>query len=254
MARSSAYGNILSQIPDWVFGGEYGDIANVLNKRDAGYEQLQAQEIQNEKNNMLLEDAKRQEEMDRRMRESGLFTDGKQPTIGEMYDMKRKMAMQYGGIDDVLSIEKELAAIKDRQEKEARQKILEQRQDEEWGWKKERKGRTGEEKKEKTVEMYNPETDDFVRVPESQVGAARKLNYIDNDHPRLQEMILEAQARKDKSKKQESSSSPFWEDPPPMVAPSPTPLARGDRARQTPAPDDQVAVITRKRTKAVKGD
>lgn len=253
--RSSAYGNILGQIPDWVFGGEFGDISNLLNNREQEYEQTRQAQTLSDIRDIALEQQQRQQQIDEEMRNSDIFADGRQPTLGEMYDAKRKIAMQYGGIDDVLGIEKELGQIRAAQEKQARDQVEQDRKDQKWNWEVEdrKKGRGsggggGDDEIKGTTTLIRPDGSPEL-VKKSEYNAKIKAGYRDPD-------IENALLLNPTPSKKPSSTGGSWlpyEDPP-MVTPSPTPLAKGDTARQTPAPTDQVALITRKRAKAVKGD
>ncbi len=42
--RTSLYGSVASMIPDWAFGGEYGDLTKLMNNRELSYEQLWQQQ------------------------------------------------------------------------------------------------------------------------------------------------------------------------------------------------------------------
>lgn len=251
--RSSSYGNMLGQLPDWVFGGEFGDISNLLNNREQEYQQTRQAETTNEIRDIALEEQRRQQRMDEEMRNSGIFSDGKQPTLGEMYDTKRKIAMQYGGVDDVLSIDKELAQIRDAQEKEARQRIKEQREDEEYAWRKERRGKSesggsSDDEIKGVSKLIDPDGNPEL-VRKSEYNAKIKAGYKD---PEMENALLLGPSLNKKPSGASGSWLP-WEDSS-TAPPSSTPSAKGDNARQAPAPGDQVAMITRKRAKAVKGE
>jgi len=251
--RSSSYGNMLGQLPDWVFGGEFGDISNLLNNREQEYQQTRGAETTNDMREIALEEQRRQQRMDEEMRNSDIFAGEKQPTLGEMYDTKRKIAMQYGSIDDVLGIEKELAQIKAAQEKQARDQAEQSRKDQKWNWEIEdrKKGRgsdRGDGEIKGTTTLISPDGSPEL-IKKSEYNAKIKAGYRDPD---LENALLLSPSLNKKSSGASGSWLP-WADSS-TAPPSSTPSAKGDTARQAPAPGDQVAMITRKRAKAVKGE
>lgn len=116
MARSSAYGDILSQLPKWVMGGEYGDVSNLLASRDNQLEILRNNQIQNDRNELKLEEDKRRDDLDAQMRQMDIFKgdSGSQPTLRDMYGKVRDAASQLGSYEDVLKMQEKLDSL-DRQ-------------------------------------------------------------------------------------------------------------------------------------------
>jgi hypothetical protein len=260
MARGSAYGDMI-KMPSWVFGGEFGDISNLLNKRDQAYEETENAEITNDRNQIRLEEEQRKVDINEEMRKRGVFGDsGDQPvTLRDMYEKRRDIATELGSYEDVVEMEKQLENIKREQEKQEREKIIQERQDEEYNYRKQRRGAGGSDdsgKPEKSIDVYNPETDDLRKIPISQLDNAKRVGYVERNHPRLAEMIEEAQAKKNAPPAKKSSGffTPWGDEAPaPAPSPSPVPGSRGDTARQTPAPGDQVKLIVRNRASAVRG-
>lgn len=119
MARSSAYGDILSQLPTWVMKGEYGDISNLLANRDNQLEILRNNQIQNDRNALRLEEEKRQEDLDAQMRQMDIFKgdSGAPPTLRDMYGKVRDAASQLGNYEDVLKMQEKLDNL-DRQSRQ----------------------------------------------------------------------------------------------------------------------------------------
>jgi hypothetical protein len=244
------YSQILQGLPNWVLKGEYGDISNLLNNREQEFEKTRQAEQVNDLRDIALEEQQRKAELDERMREMDIFggDSGKPPTLREMLEKQREVAMQYGGLDDVMGVQKQLEDLQDKQEQEDRAKLIQSRQDEEYEYNKQNRGKKGSGREESTIEMYNPETDDFGRVPASKVGDAKKLGYIDADHPRIAEIIAASQEAKDRAAREskKASETPWykpWETAPPAPV-SVTP---------TPAPGDQIKTIIRNRSSAVRG-
>lgn len=116
--RSSAYGNILGQIPDWVFGGEFGDISNLLNARDMGYEKLQAQELQNDENQLDLENKRRRADLQEELRKRDIFGGNQDAplTLRDMYGRVRDASRDLGSVEDYIQMQEKIEAI-DRQQK-----------------------------------------------------------------------------------------------------------------------------------------
>ena len=116
MARTSSYGNMLNQLPNWVFGGEFGQISNLLTDRDQRRASLMQTEQQNDLREIALEDQRRQEEMDRKMREMDIFggNDQTPATLRDMYGRMRDVAKEMGSYEDVLKMQEKIENL-DRQ-------------------------------------------------------------------------------------------------------------------------------------------
>lgn len=92
-SRSSLYGSSLA-LPDWVFGGEFGDLAKNMNSRDLGYEQLQQQEQVNDQRQFVLDDLQRQSDIRDTVAKS---MGGQQPTsVRDAYQKMVEAAYQSG--------------------------------------------------------------------------------------------------------------------------------------------------------------
>lgn len=247
MPRSSAYGSILGQIPDWVFGGEFGDISNLLNKRDSDAEKLRQQEIQTEANDIQLTSKKRGAKQDEMMIDQ-LSTLGENPTLRDLYELQRKAAIDAGSPDDLIKAQENLYKIQrqdqlDEITKQYKEALTESANRRGTGGK-------GSGGSKRLFQLENPDTGEkgvFLAEEANQKLQQGWDFYKKDDIGDL------PGGRKNSSASSTGGSLIPWEDSP-MVTPSPTPLAKGDTARQDPAPGDQVAVITRKRAKAVKGD
>lgn len=119
MARNSAYGNILSsmKMPDWVFGGEYGDISNMLNQRDNAFEVLQQNELQNEQRQIVLDKQRRMNEYEKSV--PNMPSDPTDPlSLGEMYRLQIAQANKTGNPDVASEIQVKLAELEKQQEKQ----------------------------------------------------------------------------------------------------------------------------------------
>ncbi len=249
-ARNSMYGQMVSQLPKWVLGGEYGDISNILNNREQEFEATRQAEFDNQNREIILDEKRRKAELDERMREIDILGGNSEspPTLREMLEKQREVAMQYGGFDDVVDIQRQLEAIQDKQQQEERKKITQSREDEEYEYRKQTRGQKGSGREEKTVDMYNPETDDFGRVPASKVEDAKRLGYVDARHPRIDDIIAASQEAKDRAVREAKKTGetpwymPFSSAPPAPASVTPT-----------PAPGDQIKTIIRNRSSAVKG-
>lgn len=105
-------------VPNWAFGGDYGDISNMLNNRDSSYENLKRQEIANDANAIELE------AMQRRLRVNdalaGQFQQAPPATIRDAYMQMRGAAFDAGDVGTALDIQTKLENI----DKAARQQKL----------------------------------------------------------------------------------------------------------------------------------
>lgn len=142
MARTSDYGSMIQKLAPWAFGGEYGDISNLLNNREQEYEATRAAQAQNDIRELDLEKQQRRADLEAELRRRDIFGGNEENplTLRDMYGRVRDVAMEQGDVDYALRLEEKLQQIQDQQEKEARQEILQQRDDERWNWEKERQG------------------------------------------------------------------------------------------------------------------
>jgi hypothetical protein len=207
-------------------------------------------EQQNDLREIALENQRRQEEMDRKMREMDIYGGNpeKPPTLRDLYEVKRKAATQYGGVDDVIEIEKELEKLRLQQEQEARQKEERRIADEDRAWRRQNRedGSTKPQKDEKTVRMMNLQDGIVEDVPVSQVTESQKRRtHIRLDDPRLDDGSISlpsfGQPGAQKPRSSSGALTPWGSDVPTPVATS------------TPAPGDEIKTIIRNRSTAVKG-
>lgn len=214
MARSSAYGQMISQLPNWVLKGEFGDISNLLNRREQEYEQTQNAQLINDLNQMKLEEQQRQADFDEELRRRDIFGgNSDEPlTLRDMYGRVRDVAREMGNIDEVLKFEERLQKLQEAQAQDERQKLLQGRQDEEWGWKvQDRKtrgsggsaGGVGNEIKGADILISPDGQPELVR--KSEYNAKIESGYIDPD---LQDMIKEIRAERERASKSEQKTEP----------------------------------------------
>lgn len=93
-------------IPNWVFGGDYGDITNMLNSRDLSFENLQQQEIANDINSVRRDAIKRRANMDEMVAEQ--FANEQPATIRDAYLQMRGAAFDAGDVESALKIQEQL--------------------------------------------------------------------------------------------------------------------------------------------------
>lgn len=100
--RTSLYANAL-KMPEWVFGGDYGDLSKVMNQRDISYETVAQNEIATEGANLKLEEAQRQE----RMREilNDRMGSSRPATIRDAYQQMAEAAYEAGDPSTALEYE-----------------------------------------------------------------------------------------------------------------------------------------------------
>ena len=92
-SRTSVYTNAL-KLPDWVLGGEFGDLSKIMNSRDISYENVAQEEQLTEQNDLNLEREQRKERT-REILNDRMGTT--RPTdIGQAYDEMIKAAYEAG--------------------------------------------------------------------------------------------------------------------------------------------------------------
>lgn len=257
-------------------GGEFGDLANIMNQRDMDYEKLQQQEMLNDQNEITLESQRRKD----RTRE-GLSTrlGGKTPTsVREAYEQMIEAAYESG--DPISAMEYQAKADEyDQAQVEKRRKefsgainlapdagydrieelypgVLSK---EDYN-RNQRRVKEGGIKSSDMVIVMNTETGAKNRIPWSMAGEAQQLGWeVEPSASRQQEILDSIERKRDELANPRSPSigktiKDFFDPTAPVPRPSPTPApqdARGDRARQGPSVGDQVKVI--KRERSVKG-
>lgn len=124
MARGSAYGDMIKMLPGWVMGGEFGDISNLLNKRDQAYEQTENAEITNDRNQIRLEDERRNADFEEELRKRDIFGGNQDalPTLRDMYGRVRDVAMDIGSYEDVMQLQEKLESLNRQAEQDALEK------------------------------------------------------------------------------------------------------------------------------------
>jgi len=272
--RSSLYSSAL-QIPEWVYGGEFGDLSKVMNARDIDYERVAQSEQQTEENEINLEAKRRKERMRDILNERA--GQSRPATIREAYEQMINAAYESG--DPVAAMELE-GKKQDYEQAQLTKKRAEvtgaigladnvdfNRIEElypgvltksDYDKNQRRKRGEGEEEKkkdEKMVTLFGPDGTPEM-IPQSRYNEMVRAGYID---PKLDErdprQIKADYERKVRESLGEDESDSFlipWGKP----SPSPTPTAaqaepkqdgKGDRARQLPSVKDQVKTIKRKR-------
>jgi hypothetical protein len=268
MARSSTYSTLLNslKIPSSVFGAEYGDISNRLNARDMSFEKLQEQELQNDANNISLENAQRRQEYNKSL--GDILQDESPKTMRDFYEMQLGRAIETGDGDMAAKLQAGILEYEDDQRKRKAEEfskavgladdispeiLLSQYPD---FPKSEAQRRFNEARKkgdgaakERTFIMENPSTGEIdPQVPYSKAMEMQKggwkFSRIGQYEPTVGELVSQMGGGN-----QQSSGTSWGETLSPFSQPGTE--ARGDRARQQPAPGDQVRVITRKRTAEV---
>lgn len=287
-SRSSMYGSIASMIPNWVFGGDYGDISNQLNARELSYENLARTQLANDQERIDLERKQRAQELEQMLAEQ--FQANRPATIRDAYATALDTAFNVGDVDSALKYQNTIERLDDmaRQQKfedlkgagslaqifdynrvnevmpgvlspeEASRIFSESR-------------RRGPGDGESRGGGATPRASDYTIVMDRDTGFVRRMLWPDaeaaqangnviirpsaDDMARVQLDIRRRQAEEAQSGNSSGSTFGSVMDflnptaPLPMARPSPTPAdARGDRARQGPSVGDQVKVIKRERS------
>ena len=274
MARSSIYGNAIMP-PKWAFGGEFGDLSQIMNQRDMDYEKVQQQEMLNDQNEINLESQRRKDQT-----REALSTrlGGKTPTsVREAYEQMIEAAYEAG--DPISAMEYQAKADDyDQSQVEKRRKDFAgavgiadnatyERIDELYPGilsredynKNQRRIKEGGVKSSDMVEVMSTETGAKDRIPWSQARAAQERGWEVNPSSSRQQDILDGieRRREDIANPPQPGFfsrmiNPTVAEPVPRPSPTPAPQdGRGDRTRQGPTVGDQVKVIKRERN--VKG-
>lgn len=84
MARNSLYGSFLNQLPPWVLGGEYGQIAGVLNARENSFENVAQNKQQTLENDFKLQDRQQAQDLENAL--TDIWASEQRPaTLKDMY-------------------------------------------------------------------------------------------------------------------------------------------------------------------------
>jgi hypothetical protein len=272
--RSSLYSSAL-QIPEWVYGGEFGDLSKVMNARDIDYERVAQSEQQTEENEINLEAKRRKERMRDILNERA--GQSRPATIREAYEQMINAAYESGDPVAAMELESKKQNYEQAQLNNRRAEVtgaigLAEKgpygvlktvygdnvpiSEEDANAIYNRRGRSSSdgrtsERKEKYVEVYDTEDNIIRNVPESEAEAGQiDGRMIRTDDPRLlQNMPLTGKpgkAGKNNAKDSaDDSGFKIFRDPSLTAAPQ---NGRGDRARNGPSVGDQVDTIIRKRT------
>jgi hypothetical protein len=104
-------------MPEWVFGGDYGDISNMLNDRDNKFEILRNNELVNDAGQIKLDKQKRVNEYEKSIQ--GIPSDPTSPlSLGEMYRLQIAQANKTGNPDIARELEGKLADMEREQRKQ----------------------------------------------------------------------------------------------------------------------------------------
>lgn len=120
MARSSPYGDLLQgvpgmKLPDWVFGGDFGDIENSIIVTENARRQSEGRALQNDQLEFDLDKAKRNRDFQDEL--AGVFGENKPATIRDMYRIGVEEALGRGRADIALDMQDKLDEL-DRREKQ----------------------------------------------------------------------------------------------------------------------------------------
>lgn len=118
MARSSSYGNLLA-IPRWVSGGEFGDITNLLNQREASFENLDQERAMTELRNMQVEQA--QQAQDYQDAIAGRFSSGAPSDLRDVYQQMIQVANETGNPLQAIDI---MEKVSNLEQESQRQKLI----------------------------------------------------------------------------------------------------------------------------------
>lgn len=268
-SRTSVYTNAL-KLPDWVLGGEFGDLSRVMNSRDLSYENVEQSEQLNDQREYTLEDLERK----KNTRETlSTKLGGKAPaTVREAYEKMIEAAYEAG--DPIAAMEYQAKVNDYDQAQVARRRkdfadavgiadntsydrieemypgIL-SRDDYNRNQKRTQTG-TGV-KSSDMVEVMNTQTGAKDRIPWTEARKAQELGWEVEPSASRQDEIRQAIERR----REEIQSPPkqSWGDylggifnptaAQPMSAPQD---GKGDRARQGPKVGDEVKIIKRERS------
>jgi hypothetical protein len=120
MARTSPYGDLLqgipgAKMPEWVFGGEFGDIENDIIRTEFGRRQSEARALQNDQLEFDLDKARRNRDFQDEL--AGVFEQNKPATMRDMYRVGAEQALGQGRADIAFQMQDKLDEL-DRQEKQ----------------------------------------------------------------------------------------------------------------------------------------
>lgn len=253
MARSSVYSRALS-LPDWVLGGEYGDIAKTLNSREQSYEQLQAQEQVNDQRQIALDKAEEQAAFEDALSER--FGENRPTSMRDAYEQMIDLAYETGNPLDAIAYESDLNKQKRSELSDAinlspklsYEKINELYPDliseSDYNLSRAKRGGSGAPR-ERFVRAINPKNGFETEIPWSKAEEAQKLGWILDPSTDMREQILQ-EVGQDAPPEKGPAKPDFRLFAPPANSAG-VQDNRGDRARTGPSVGDQVDTIKRKR-------
>jgi hypothetical protein len=109
MARTSSYGGMLSLLPDWVFNGEFNNLANVLNNRSSTYEAVKNQELQNAQNQIQLDAMQRRAKLNEAFGQQ--FATDRPASLREAYSQMADTAFSSGDVESGLKLREQVDSI-----------------------------------------------------------------------------------------------------------------------------------------------
>jgi hypothetical protein len=273
--RSSLYSSAL-QIPDWVYGGEFGDLSGVMNARDISYENVAQEQQQTEENDFNLEARRRKERMRDILNERA--GQSRPATIREAYEQMINAAYESGDPVAAMELEGKKQDYEQAQLNKRRAEVtgaisLADNMDfnrieelypgvltkSDYDRNQKRKKAEGVKSSDMVVVM-NTTTGAKDRIPWSEARSAQSMGWeVDPSNSRQEQILDDIRAKREEM---ENPPSPSWgsriwgvlnptapESAPAPSSPSPQD-GKGDRARQLPSVGDQVKVIKRERSVA----
>lgn len=273
-ARTSLYTSAL-KMPEWVFGGDYGDLSKVMNQRDVSYENVAQNEQQTQLNDFKIEDQQRQE----RMREilNDRMGASRPATIRDAYQQMIDSAYEAGDPVMAMDYEAKRQAYEESKVNKRRAELAGaigladnlgyDRINEMYPGvlskddytRNQKRIKDGGVKSSDMVIAMNAQTGTKERIPWSEARKAQELGWeIDPSSARQEDILDGIERRKEEATAQakgdgRSAIMRFLNPTAPIPAPSPTPTpvpqdGRGDRARQGPSVGDQVQKVIRNRS------
>lgn len=123
--RTSLYGSVASMIPDWVFGGEYGDLTKLMNAREASYENLwqQQEQTRQQQQRTQINDATIQELQQQQAMADALdqqFKTSRPASLRDAYESMLNLALDSGDSGGVM---KAMGFLNDVDESDRKRKL-----------------------------------------------------------------------------------------------------------------------------------
>lgn len=123
MARSSLYGDLLQgmKLPNWVFGGEFGDIENDIIKTEFARRQSDARALLNDA--QQLENEQKQRNQDFQDQLGDIFKEKQPATVRDMYQIAMEQALGAGRSKDYMEVRQGLEELDKREKQQKIQDI-----------------------------------------------------------------------------------------------------------------------------------